>query len=174
VKGADFETEAVLKDGTPVFIRLLHPEDRGVLQEGFNRLSPRSRYSRFMMPLGRLSGNQLAYLTEIDNENHLALCAGLAHRDPVVGLGVARYVRLENDPDSAEFAVTVIDEYQNRGLGKLLLELLISAAREKGVKRLIGYVLHDNEPMLSLLSHFECGISRDDYRTLKVELSTLP
>jgi acetyltransferase len=81
-------------------------------------------------------------------------------------------VRLERDPESAEFAVTVIDEYQNRGLGKLLLDMLIRAARDNGIMTLVGYVLEDNEPMLSLLRHYGCSLSRDEGRTLKAKIIT--
>ncbi len=67
-------------------------------------------------------------------------------------LGVARYIRLENDPTVAEVAVTVLDSHQGRGLGTLLLALLARSAREHGIETFRAYVLEDNTAMIRIVS----------------------
>ena len=141
---------ATLRDGTPVLIRPIRPDDKGLLREGFARLSEESRLRRFLAPVTQLTDGMLAYLTEIDYVDHFAWLAGLAE-DPTFGLGVARYVRLKDEPTIAEAAITVIDEYQGRGLGTILLGLLGARAREVGITAFRAFVLEDNAPMRALL-----------------------
>jgi GNAT superfamily N-acetyltransferase len=173
VEGACFfYRETTLKDGTSVFIRLLCPDDREELKRGFQKLSDQSRYCRFHMHLNKLSDDQLSYLTEVDNYNHLALGAGLLNREEDVGIGIARYVRFKEHPTVAEFAVTVIDEYQNRGLGRILLDFLLKAASNNGIERLVGFVVENNRLMVSMLKHYEHSRSREGGDLLRVELPT--
>lgn len=147
----------MLRDGTTIHLRLLQPADMEKLREGFNRLSRQSKLCRFLSSPGKLTENQLRYLTEIDQVHHLAWCAYIHGDDgEEAGIGVARYVRLEESPREAEFAVTVADEYQNRGVGGALLDRLIESAREKGVRKFTGFVLRDNAAMLHILESYPC------------------
>src|SRR5205823_13782237 len=114
--------------------------------EGLSRLSEESRYRRFLAPVAALSDDQLRHLTEIDAWDHFAWVA-LLRDAPDRGIGVGRYVRLHDEPTVAEAALTVVDEYQGRGLGTLLLGLLAVAARAAGVERFRAYVLEGNEPV---------------------------
>jgi acetyltransferase len=75
-------------------------------------------------------------------------------------VGIARYVRLDGATATAEIAVTVIDDYQRRGIGALLLQRLASEARRRDVRRLSGIVMHENVPMLRLLERHARGIVR--------------
>jgi len=115
-----------LLDGSTVRVRPIRPGDKQRLLEGFERLSPESRYRRFLSPVPRLSDRALRYLTEVDHHDHEALI-GIAH--DCSGVGVARFVRSEEDPELAEAAVTVVDDWQGRGLGTALLVLLAERAR---------------------------------------------
>ena len=124
-------------------------EDKAGLAAGFERLSELSRYRRFLSPTARLTATQLAYLTEVDHHDHEALVAVEPSRRH--GLGVARYVRSSEDPDEAEAAVAVADDWQRRGLGTLLLRRLAARAREEGITRFTGLVLESNEPVRHLL-----------------------
>ena len=103
--------------------------------------------------MAELTGEQLRHLTEVDAWDHFAWVALL--RDPLgrpgSGIGVGRYVRLDDEPTVAEAALTVVDEYQGKGLGTLLLGLLAVAARAAGVARFRAYVLEQNEPVRDLL-----------------------
>jgi len=140
-----------LRDGTPVWLRPILAQDKAEIVRAFERLSPQSRYHRFFGPVRELSPQMLAYLTEIDYVNHFAWGAfALAEADaPLVG--EARYVRLRDEPQCAEIAVAVIDEYHRRGLGLQLLRALTEVAVEKGIWRFVGHALRENHPILRLL-----------------------
>jgi GNAT superfamily N-acetyltransferase len=139
------------------------------LREGFNRLSRQSKLSRFLSSPGKLTENQLRYLTELDYVHHLAWCAYVDDDGEEAGIGVARYVRLEQSPREAEFAVTVADEYQNKGVGRALLERLIESAREKGVRKFTGFVLRENAAMLHILESYPCRRRATDGGVLLME-----
>jgi RimJ/RimL family protein N-acetyltransferase len=166
----EYPVEIQLKDGTPVLIRPITPADKNELRIGFSKLSPESRYCRFISYIDHLSENQLDYLTHIDNINHFAICAIDARRNHMTGIGVARYFRLEKTPDVAEVALTVIDEYQNRGLGMQLLMLLGRSAKANNIKKLVGYVLENNIRMMKILKHFNTNNRRESTNLLLFEL----
>src|SRR5581483_8378240 len=98
----------------------LTPSDAPVLAEGFARLSAESRRLRFLTAKPTLSPSELRYLTEVDGHDHEALGAvdPVSHR----GVAVARFVRDDQEPTRAEAAITVADDWQRRGVGKLLLD----------------------------------------------------
>ena len=145
-------TEVELRDGSSVEIRPLGEQDRAALAAGFERLSDLSRYRRFLSPTHHLTAGQLTYLTEIDHHDHEALVAvDPSSRD---GVAVGRYVRSGSDPNEAEFAVAVADDWQQRGLGTTLLRHLAARAREEGVMRFTALVLADNEPVRHMLETF--------------------
>ena len=131
-------------------IRPIRPEDRDALAEGIRRMSPESRYRRFLSPLETLSDAQLTYLTDVDHRDHEALVALEPGSDR--GIGVARFVRSESDPEVAELAVAVADDWHNRGVGTTLLHRLTERAREEGVRRFSGSILEENAPMRLLLA----------------------
>jgi RimJ/RimL family protein N-acetyltransferase len=139
---------AELRDGSRVRVRPIRPEDKPRLLEAFDRLGRGSRYRRFLGHKKELSVDELASLTEVDHHDHEALAA----LDPETGegLGVARYVRLPDRPNAAEAAVTVVDDWQGRGVGGLLLRLLAKRAREEGIREFDASLLTDNRAMLAL------------------------
>lgn len=138
---------ATLADGTRLELRPIGPDDKPLLVEGYRRLSPRARYLRFFAAADELSRSQLAYLTEIDQRHHVAV--GVLHDGEPVAVG--RFVRLLRDPYGADVALTVLDAYQGRGIGRLLLETLAAVARIHGLERLHFDVLPENAAMLALL-----------------------
>lgn len=140
---------AQLRDGTEVQIGRLTPADAPLVEDAFMRLSQESRRLRFLTPKPNLSSSELRYLTEVDGHRHEALAA----IDPVSGRGIAiaRFVRDANAPTRAEVAVTVADDWQRRGLGKLMLERLADRAREEGVRTFAALVSADNRNMRGLL-----------------------
>lgn len=141
-----------LRDGTPAIIRPIQPGDKARLQQGLHRLSPRSRYLRFHTGVSTLTGEQLRYLTEVDGRDHVAWVALNPDAPDEPGMGVGRYVRLPDEPEVAEAAVTVADHYQGRGLGTLLLALVARSAVENGIATLRHYVLAENQSMLGILA----------------------
>jgi GNAT superfamily N-acetyltransferase len=140
---------AVLRDGSEVTIRELTPRDAPVLAEAFERLSRESRDLRFLGAKPRLSSSDLRYLTDVDGHLHEALGAVDSATDQ--GVGVARFVRLDRDTPVAEVAVTVIDGWQRRGLGTLLLERLSERARAEGIERYTALVSGENRAVVGLL-----------------------
>jgi GNAT superfamily N-acetyltransferase len=142
---------AVLADGTLVSLRLVRPDDKALMREAWDRLSSESRYRRFLTPKNVLTEADLRLFTEVDQVDHFALGALTTRCGRDRGLGVARFVRLEGRQDVADVAVTVVDEAQRRGLGRLLLSRLIAAARERGIERFSCDMLATNQAMRSLI-----------------------
>ncbi len=127
----------------PILFRHIRPDDKGRLSVALGRLSPESRRRRFLMPKPRFSSSELRYLTEIDGFDHVAIVA-VSAEDPDVFYGVARFVRLTEDPETAEAAIVVADFLQGKGLGRELGRRLADEARERGVKRFTASLLSDN------------------------------
>jgi GNAT superfamily N-acetyltransferase len=132
-----------------VLIRPIRSDDKQRLLDAFDRLSPESRYRRFFAATPELRAGQLRYLTEVDHHAHEALVA--IEPGTGQGLGVARFIRSPEDAAVAEVAVTVVDDWQGRGLGTALLHELAARARAEGVERFSALVLAENEPMLAIL-----------------------
>jgi GNAT superfamily N-acetyltransferase len=139
-----------LRDGSKLVVRPIVPEDKAAIVAGFERMSPESRYRRFFAPLDRLSERDLAYLTEVDHHDHEALIGfDAATREPV---GVARYIR-SDAPTEAEVAVTVVDDWQGRGVATALLERLTARAHEEGITHFLALVLTENRDAIELFDH---------------------
>lgn len=138
-----------LRDGTRALIRLIEPGDRERLNEGFESASAESIFLRFLTPQPRLSSNELDYLTEVDHVRHEALIAV----DPETGqsFGTARYIRSEDYPAAAEFAVGVGDQWMRTGLGTALLGELVRRAREAGIVRFTGLIHAENKAIRALV-----------------------
>jgi GNAT superfamily N-acetyltransferase len=151
--GPDFREEHALGDGRRVVLRHVRASDAPELRAAFERLSPASRYRRFFGGLSHLTDATLRYLTEVDGHDHVAIVATGESPDlkRELGLGIARFVRLREEPTVAEAAVTVVDDAQRQGLGRLLATTLAVAARERGVHTFRADVLADNEPMRSIM-----------------------
>lgn len=163
-------TVVALRDGTPVLIRPIVADDKDRLRDGFARLSPESRYRRFMSPIDELTPDMLRHFTEVDYVDHFAYVAVLPEEPGQPGVGVARYVRLPDDRTVGEAAVTVVDEYQGRGLGTLLLEALGAVALQNGITRFRGYALDDNRPMLDLMTQMGADVEHDSPGVYRIEV----
>jgi RimJ/RimL family protein N-acetyltransferase len=146
-----------LRDGAEVLIDRLTPADAPLLEDAFMRLSEESRRLRFLTPKPSLTASELRYLTETDGHHHEALAA----IDPRTGRGIAiaRFVRDADDPRRAEVAITVADDWQRRGLGRLMLERLVDRAREEGVEVFTALVSVDNRNMQGLLSRLDAPVN---------------
>jgi RimJ/RimL family protein N-acetyltransferase len=141
-----------LRNGASVVVRPILPGDKQRMLDAFARLSEASRYQRFGTALQRLTDEQLRYLTEIDYDNHMAWVAIDTEAEGEPGLGVARYVRLPDEPEVAEAAVTVVDSYQGLGLGSILLGVLGLSAVAHGIRAFRAYVLADNQAIQEVFS----------------------
>jgi GNAT superfamily N-acetyltransferase len=139
-----------LRDGSRALVRPVRPDDKERLQDGLELLSPRSRYLNFHMELDRLDEEQLRYATEVDHRDHVGWLVLDPEHPDVPGMGLGRYVRLRDVPTVAEAAITVLDPYQGRGLGTMLLAILARTAVANGITTFRNYVLADNAVMLEL------------------------
>jgi len=167
----NFELHTKLDDETPVLIRPLRPEDKDSIMEGFERISLHSRYLRYSSSSARLTPEDLEILTCQDEKKYFALGACDLSRPGLYGIGIARYVMCDDEPNTAEIAVVVVDEYQGRGLGSLLLDLLITIARKNGIHSLRGYVLTENRAMIRLLKRVNGTFRQLDYSTFRIDIS---
>ena len=151
-----------------ITVRPIVPEDAALTRDFFNALSQDSRYNRFFGAGTALSPEWLDRLTRIDFSRDMALIATVTLDGCETEVGVARYARLSDD-ETAEFALTVADVWQGRGLGPRMMQRLIATARTAGVKRLVGDVLASNTPMLRLLRQLGFRIAiHEESRELRV------
>lgn len=148
----DYHRALTLPDGTSVIVRAVHPDDKALLADGFAHLSEQSRFRRFLHHKARLSAAELRFFTEVDGQDHYALGI-LTHRDgATVPMAIGRLVRSSTmDRDTAEIAVVVMDEFQGRGVGRLLLTELVAAAQERDIAKLRFTLMLDNDPMRRLI-----------------------
>jgi acetyltransferase len=158
-----YPVRARLRDETDIVIRPIGPEDAEREQDFVRALSPESRYFRFMTTLRELPPDMLYRFTHPDFQRELALAAVAADGASAKFIGVARCVA-DSERTSAEFAVVVADEWQNRGVGTRLLCELMRAARAIGLRRIWGDVLASNMRMLGLMVSlgFEIQPAPDD------------
>jgi RimJ/RimL family protein N-acetyltransferase len=158
----------VLRDGSAVLIRPVRSTDAPLLADGFARLSPRSRQLRFLTRKQQLSSAELRYLTEVDHHDHEALVA-LNHGDGR-GVGVARYIRHADDPHAAEIAVTVVDDWQDRGLGTELVARLSGRASQEGIYRFTALVAADNMAVARMLRNTSARLACRGPGTIEYEI----
>jgi EmrB/QacA subfamily drug resistance transporter len=162
----------VLRDGSAVLIRQVQSADAPLLADGFTRLSDASRHLRFLTKKKELSPAELRYFTDVDHHDHEALGA-LDHADGR-GLGVARYVRDAEDPQAAEIAVTIIDDWQGRGLGTELLARLSDRARQEGIRRFTALVAADNAVVVRMLQNMSAELVRYGPGTMEYQIALAP
>ncbi len=142
-----------LRNGQSVLLRPLGPDDKPILEEEMHHLSEESIYFRFLTPKKELSKADLAYFTEIDMINHVALLASVVEDGAIVPAGVGRYIVDKIRKNSAEVAFEVKEEYQGLGIASILLRNLTSIARRSGLIEFTAYMLAENHKMLDVFSH---------------------
>ncbi|MDW5594524.1 GNAT family N-acetyltransferase [Conexibacter stalactiti] len=140
-----------LHDGLAITIRPIRPDDKERLAAGHALMSAETQRLRYLMPKPRLSGAELRYLTEVDGDDHVAFVA-VADAYPDATLGVGRFIRSRERPDTAEFAIVVADAFQGIGLGGAIAEQLADAAAERGIRNFSATVLHENTAVRALLA----------------------
>src|SRR5580692_3922800 len=138
-----------LRSGDVVRIRQIRPHDASALARAYANLGEQSRYRRFFTVMPELPEATLKAAVEIDHTDHEALVAVPLLSAEIVG--ECRFIRLPDQPDTAEVGVTVVDAWQGRGLGSALLARLSERALEAGIEYFTAEVLAENRTMLSLL-----------------------
>jgi RimJ/RimL family protein N-acetyltransferase len=165
-------TPVVLRDASVVLIRQVRSTDAPLLAEGFARLSPRSRRMRFLGAKTTLSEADLRYFTEVDHHDHEAIGA-LSAADGR-GVGIARYIRDDDDPQAAEVAVTVVDDWQGRGLGTELLSRLSDRARQADIHRLTALAAAENVAVAGLARKLGACLAGRGPGTTEYEVPLVP
>jgi RimJ/RimL family protein N-acetyltransferase len=158
----------VLRDGSAVLIRQVRSADAPLLADGFARLSATSRQMRFLGVKKTLSAAELRYFTDVDHHDHEALAA--LDRVGGHGVGIARYIRDADDPRAAEIAVTIVDDWQGRGLGAELLARLSDRARQEGIRRFTALADAGNVAVAALLRNAGARIVRRGRGTVDYEI----
>ena len=170
--------EVTLDDGTKVTLRPIRPEDGPGLREAFAHLSSTSRQRRFFSGVTELTDDMVHYLTHVDGYDHFAIVATMESLDlkEERGVGVARFIRLKDKPHVAETAVTIVDDMQQKGLGRVLLLELSRRAIRRGVEKFRAEVLATNRPMKRLLEEVGAELVEDNGDSLiyDVNISTEP
>lgn len=163
----DDVTPVRLRDGTAAVVVPLLPANREALQQEFEHLSPETRFGRFLSPVPRLTDTMLDDLVDaVDEVDHVALVLLVLPEDGTeVPVGLARIVRYPDDPDAADVAVTVVDEWQGRGVATALLEVLLRE-RPAGVERIVTVISAGNDASLAMLRRLGAA------RVGEVELGT--
>jgi RimJ/RimL family protein N-acetyltransferase len=171
-RSAPAGTPIVLRDGSHVLIRQVHSADAPLLADGFARLSTDSRWMRFLRPKKELSPAELRYFTDLDHHDHEAL--GALDNGDGRGVGIARFIRHADDPDAADIAVTIADDWQGRGLGSELLARLSDRAREEGIRRFTALVAAEDVAVAGLLRNASASLVRRDSGTREYEIALVP
>ena len=163
-----------LKDGTAVTIRAIRRDDSGRVLEAFTNLDRESIYTRFFNYKSKLTEAELQQFTDVDFDHVVALVVTTRTRDGETMIAGGRYIG-DDAPRpcrSAEVAFTTEEDYQGRGIARLLLRHLVRIARENGVSRLEADVLAGNQPMLIVFRRSGLPMQqRSDGGVLHVTLS---
>jgi RimJ/RimL family protein N-acetyltransferase len=138
-----------LRSGDIVRMRQVQPDDAPALVRAYANLGEQSRYRRFFTVMPELPEATLKAAVEVDHTDHEALVAVPLLSTEIVG--ECRFIRLPDQPDTAEVGVTVVDAWQGRGLGSALLARLSERALEAGIEYFTAEVLAENRTMLALL-----------------------
>jgi acetyltransferase len=164
------ERHEQLRDGTRVLFRALRPQDAALYPDFIANITADDMRLRLFGPVREISPALIEHLTHLDATHAFALIAIDEPTGQMLGV-----VRLHNDPDgrAGEFAVQVRSRLKGHGLGWMLMQQMIEAARHRGIRRIHGQVLRENVTMLQMCRElgFEVGDDPDDS---SVELVTLP
>ncbi|HEX9865653.1 MAG TPA: GNAT family N-acetyltransferase [Acidimicrobiia bacterium] len=153
---SEFELDVALRDGGGARIRPIKPEDGPLLVEFFETLGPESRYFRFFRIKETLEPKEVAFFTNVDYVDRMALIA--MHEGKMIA--VARYDRETPGGDAAEVAFAVADDQQGRGIGTQLLQLLTTHARSHGIEKFEAFVLPENRQMMRLFRNSGYELTR--------------
>ncbi len=156
-----------LRDGSVAEMRPVNPGDKELLVEGLSQMSPQSRRARFGSGISALSASELRYLTDVNQVSHVAWGATIDD-DPA---GVGRYIV---DGVDAEIAITVVDRFQRRGLGRAIFEALAATARAAGLETLHFVVEPWNRPVLHMLAGIDFVEDGDGMLTGRIAVADIP
>jgi len=158
-----------LSDGSIAEMRPIRPADQSLLIEGLRQLSPQSKFARFGLGISALSASELRYLTNVNQVSHVAWGATI-DEEPA---GVGRYI--VDSAAEAEIAITVVDRFQRRGLGRALFDALAASARAAGIESFHFAIEPWNRTVLRMLPGIEVGHDESEgMLTGRIALTEIP
>lgn len=153
--------EVRLPNGALITLRPIRPEDADLESEFVHRLSPESRFYRFMAPMGDLSPRMVERFTNLDYAKEMALVAITRGSEGDLQVGVARY-SIVDEGQGCEFAIVVDDAWRGTGLARELMLALIDAARDyHRLETMHGIALAENSRMIALARSLGFATERD-------------
>ncbi len=176
---ADYSVHETLRDGTSFLIRAIRPDDRERLLRHSKELSPASIHSRFLGVKRELTESDLDRFTQLDFDRHVGLAATIGTGADERFIAIGRYIRRHHlrpeDAHDAEVAFTVVDQYQGRGFGSLLLKHLAIIASRCGITGFVADVLGSNQQMLQVFANSGFQV-QDSYQDgiVRVTLTLTP
>jgi acetyltransferase len=152
--------------GQQVNLRLIKPDDAALLVELFHLLSPETRRLRFHLYTERLPEEavwrEAITLSNLDPQRHVAVVATVIEADGEEhAVGVARFARAKLEDSEAEVAIVVRDDFQRKGLGRVLLTKLADIARELGITHFCGWVMAENINLMRLIKKLEVKLESE-------------
>lgn len=170
----DFTMTEQLRNGTPVTIRAIRPDDKARITAAFQQLEPETVYTRFFQHKTQLTDAELQKATELDFDKdvRLVVTMGQGERETIIGTsGYSAYQDADNQW-SAEIAFTVEEDYQGQGIASRLLRQLVEIGRARGVARFKATVLPSNDAMLGVFSRSGLPMQTErDSETINVTLT---
>ena len=164
-EATDYTARELLRDGSQIEIRALRREDEADMLAAIEKTSAQSLQRRFFVMKRHFSDKERAFFLDVDFKNHVAIVAIADEAGHKVIVGGGRYIVFE--PGRAEMAFVVIDTWQGRGIGSILMRHLTKVASDAGLEELTAEVLPENTAMIKVFRKF--GFSpaqRRDLQTL--------
>ena len=165
---AAYSAQEHLRDGRPVKVRALHPDDKAGMLAAIDRASTESLKRRFFVTKRGFSEKEKAFFMDIDFANHVALVVEIDESGETAIIGGSRYVVVKSG--HAEMAFLIVDAYQGQGIGAILARHLVGLARAAGLKQVSADILPENVAMLRVLGKFGFRTSGRDPQVVHLTL----
>ncbi len=157
----------LLPDNSIIQLRPVHPVDGNQADIFREKMSAKSMYNRFLGYIPRKTDKLVKQLTEIDYSKEMAIVAVLQDGNPKEIVAVSRIV--SDSEGKVEFAIIVADEWQGKGLGKIMTDYMIKIAADMGFESIYALVFNDNEAMLKVLKQRGFEMKKEDAYTVCAE-----
>jgi acetyltransferase len=154
----EWERELTLRDGTAILVRPVRPEDEPLYQRFFTEVTAQDLRLRFFAPVKEFGHAFIARLTQIDYARAMAFIAIEQATGNMLG-GVR--VHADANYDSGEYAILLRSDLKGKGLGWLLMQMIIDYARATGLKVIEGQVLAENTTMLAMCRELGFVVAAD-------------
>lgn len=161
-----------LSNSENITIRPIRSDDGEMLQEFVRNLSAQNKHAQFMGNFKELSISMLKRITQIDYDREMVLIATHKKDGKEVNIAMARYAA-NADLETCESIVVVADAWQNKKIGRQLMNILMDVAKTKGFKAMTGVILASNIEMIELAKHLGFAISNSDDPTVKIAIKML-